>query len=158
MSEKRRSLTDILAGMDREQLQALCLRIAELDPHARNLMEQETARNTLASSASTARTAPIPAQVPIDVKAMRREIRAIHRGQGGSLDALLAQVSDLLVEGKVPSALAVLEVITDENVAEESFESWEGRDDWEDEPSEFFSQLGPMWAELLLSAALTAEE
>ena len=70
----------------------------------------------------------------------------------------LEQASTFLAAGDGRNALALLEALTDETVAEESFESWEGRDDWEDEPTGFFEELGPLWAEALLTAELTTTE
>jgi uncharacterized Zn finger protein len=149
-------LRDRLVGLDREQLQALLLTLAERDPGLTDLIEGDIALlAALPSAAATAQTAP---RASIDVKAIRREIRAIHRGQGGSLDALLKQAETFLVAGDHANALALLETLTDENVAEESFESWEGREDWEEEPTSFFDELGPIWAEALLSGALTKAE
>ncbi|MDQ5852114.1 MAG: SWIM zinc finger domain-containing protein, partial [Chloroflexota bacterium] len=56
------------------------------------------------------------------------------------------------------NALILLDALTDETVADESFERWEGREDWEDEPTSFFEALGPVWAEALLSTELTTQE
>ena len=111
--------------------------------------------------ADTFSGSPTPAPVQrtlVDTKAIRREVRAIHRGRGGSLDTLLQQARAFLAAGDGRNALALLEALTDETVAEESFESWEGREDWEDEPTGFFEELGPLWVEALLTAELTTTE
>ena len=107
---------------------------------------------------------------PVDMKAVRREIRAIRRGIGGSLDVLLQQVRTCLAADDPVTALNLLEVLADENVAELSFagwhepeiweegEGWEEREDRDDEPTGYFDELGPLWAKALLTRELPKAE
>jgi hypothetical protein len=140
-------------------LQTLLLKLVDREPYLADLLEAEIPPLTAAPDAASAPRTTLSAQhAPVDTKAIRRQVRAIHRGRGGSLDELLEQVRAFLAVGDGRTALALLEALTDETVAEESFESWEGREDWEDEPTDFFEELGPLWAEVLLSAELTTKE
>lgn len=157
--EQRPPLRDLLAGIDREGLQTLLLRLVEREPHLGDLLEGDIALLTPAPAAASApQVAPAAPRASLDTKAIRRQVRAIHRGRGGSLFDLLEQADAFLAAGDGGAALALLDALTDETVAEESFESWEGREDWEDEPTGFFAELGPLWAEALLNTDLTAQE
>lgn len=157
--EQRPPLRDLLAGVDRDGLQTLLLTLVDREPHLGDLLEGDIALLTPAPATETAPSvAQSPRRASVDTKAIRRQVRAIHRGRGGSLFELLEQAEAFLTAGDGPNALALLDALTDETVAEESFESWEGRDDWEDEPTGFFEELGPVWAEALLSTELTATE
>ena len=149
------ALSYILAGLDRDQLQALLLKLVEREPYLGNLLERDVALLTPTPISSPAASPP---RASLDTKAIRRQVRAIHNGRGGSLVALLEQVDAFLDAGDGRTALAALEALTDESVDDESFQSWEGNDHWEDEPSEFFRELGPLWANALLSTDLTEQE
>src|SRR5581483_4679895 len=150
---------DLLASLDRDGLQTLLLKLLEHEPHLSDLLEGEIALLTAASTGASMPGAALPTPAAsVDAKAIRRQVRAIHRGRGGSLFALLEQARAFLAANDGRNALALLEALTDETVAEESFESWEGREDWEDEPTGFFEELGPLWAEALLSTELSTTE
>jgi len=79
---------------------------------------------------------------------------------------LLQRVRAYLAAGDSANALALMEVLADEDVAELSFaswrepeiwaegEGWEEREDRDDEPTGFFVELGSLWAKALLIGAL----
>lgn len=155
MNEHRPRLRDLLTKLKRDELEILLLNLLDREPYLADWLEGEIA---VLTATSTPRTPPSAQRATVDTQAIRRQVRSIHRGRGGSLDELLEQARAFLAAGDYRAALALLEALTDQTVAEESFESWEGREDWEDEPTSFFEQLGPLWAEALLSAELTAAE
>jgi hypothetical protein len=162
--EAQLALESLLAGLKRDQLQSLLLKLAEHEPSLIVTMEKQVA---LLRSSSSQPTTPSPLTPPkpalvVDTKAIRRQVRSsIH-----SLDRLRsseaywhvgAVVNDIrqLVEqawalinaddGR--RALMVLEAIKEAYLSE-----WENLDDSDGEASGFFSDLGTAWTEAILSA------
>jgi len=66
---------------------------------------------------------------------------------------VLQPAQDFLTAGDGRNALAILEAVTEEYVAE-----WTTLDDSDGEVGGFFAELGPLWAEAILTADLTADE
>jgi uncharacterized Zn finger protein len=168
--ETRSTLESQLAGLNRDQLQALLLKLAEQAPSFISTIERQA---TLLQTSSSQPTTP-PQQatqkppIAVDTKAVRRQVRSsIH-----SLDRMrsseaywhvgavvneIGQLVDkawaLIEADDGRQALAVLEAITEEYMSE-----WENLDDSDGEASGFFSDLGTAWTEAVLSADLTSEE
>jgi uncharacterized Zn finger protein len=168
--DARPALESLLAGLNRDQLQALLLKLAEQEPSVVTTIErQATLLQTSASQSTTPpqQATPKPA-IAVDTKAVRRQVQAsIH-----SLDRMrsseaywhigpvvneIGQLVDkawaLIEADEGRQALAVLEAITEEYMSE-----WENLDDSDGEASGFFSDLGTAWTEAVLSADLTREE
>ncbi|MBI4493449.1 MAG: SWIM zinc finger domain-containing protein [Chloroflexi bacterium] len=169
--EQRPSLEDLLAGLDREQLQGLLLELAEQQPRLSNAIE---ARVSVLKAASPAAPAPMPearaqpARAPVDPQPFRRQVSALlhsldrmsgseaYYQVGGVVEGvrgLLRQARDLIEADDGRNALMVLEAITQEYLA-----GWESLDDSDGDASAFFEDLGIAWAEALLSADLTPPE
>jgi uncharacterized Zn finger protein len=162
-------LKDLLTGLDREQLQALLLQLAEREPAVIKVIEELVGASEPLSSKLTAfPTTASPRRTQIDAKAVRRQVRSILH----SLDrmrsseaywhvsAVVNEVRRLLEQGwtliqadDCRSALALLDAITDAYVSD-----WTNLDDSDGEASGFFRDLGPAWTEALLNADLSSTE
>lgn len=168
--ETRSALESLLSGLNRDQLQALLLKLAEQEPSIITTIEKQvTLLQTSASQPITPlqQATPKPA-VAVDTKAVRRQVRSsIHSlDRTRSSDAywhvgavvneigqLVEQAWALIKADDGRQALTVLEAITEEYMSE-----WENLDDSDGEVSGFFSDLGTAWTEAILSADLTREE
>ncbi len=177
--EERPTLEELLAGLDREQLRDLLLRLAANDPYVADEIERQSARsgerqialNQVTSDKSEPEVSPSAPQrrTPVDPRPIRRQVSGILH----SLDRmrpseaywnvssvvdqvrqLLHEVQDFIEAGDGRNALLLLEAITDEYVA-----GWTGLDDSDGFAGEFFSDLGAAWTEAGLAAdELTSEE
>jgi uncharacterized Zn finger protein len=164
--EERPSMQMLLAGLEREQLQALLLHLVEQQPVLADLVEAQVHRICLQPAADAA--APQPRHTPVDPNVFRRQVRTILR----SLDrmrsseaywhvgAVVNEVRQVLeqAQGFVAAwdgrnALAILEAITEAYVAD-----WAELDDSDGEASAFFEDLGAVWTEAVLTADLTTRE
>ncbi len=184
---ERPSIADLLAGLNRQQLQALLLRLTEYQPGLADLIEaqveslQSQPIGTKAGpaggpepSAQTGAAAeegtPSPRQrrTTVDATAYRRQVHALlhsldrqrrseaywHVGEVvGDVRQVLQQAQDFVTAGDGRNALAILEAITEEYLAE-----WTALDDSDGEAGGFFEDLGPVWTEALLTADLSADE
>lgn len=168
--EERPPLEALLAGLDREQLQTVLLNLSARDPSLADAIESQVILlESSAAAQQAAQTGGRPSrQTPVDPQPFRRQVHAalhsldrMRRSEaywhvGGVVDDLrqvLAQVRAFLDAGDGHNALAILEAITDEYV-----EEWEILDDSDGEASGFFADVGPVWAEALLTAELTPTE
>ena len=176
--EERKPVVDVLAGLSREQLQALLLRMIQFEPDLIDTIEAQvpllaatpTAAATSPTAAATSSTAqPQPARPTVDPKALRRQVRSLlgHGGGGGrswrgygyvgaavsAVSEVVAQAQQLIEAGDGRGALTALDILT-----EEFLSVWEGLDDSDGESVGFFEELGGLWAEALLTADLTTEE
>src|SRR5438067_10317933 len=173
--EERPPLDALLANLDRDQLRGLLLRLVEREPRLTDVVEGEIALLAAAPASgppAAAPTSPEPAarqrRTPVDVGAVRREVRALVRGLDrlrpsqaywevgatvGEVGGVLDQARAFIEADDGGTALAILEAITEEYLA-----LWEGLDDSDGEASGFFEELGSAWTEALLSADLTPEE
>jgi uncharacterized Zn finger protein len=167
--EPRPALPDLLAGLNRDQLQALVLELAERDPAAADLVE---ARVAMLAAAPPTEAAATPAaaprrRAPIDPQPVRRQMRDVMRPPRHGYEyaygrTVLAEAEEILKQpltfiagGDGANAIRLLEPITDEYV--EHFEDMIEFDD-EGEMTSFIPPLADAWAEALLSADLTADE
>ena len=168
--ETRSALESLLSGLNRDQLQALLLKLAEQEPSVITTIERQVP--LLQASASQPITplqqaTPKPA-VAVDTKAVRRQVRSsIHSldrmrsseaywhvgAVVNEIGQLVEQAWALIKADDGRQALTVLEAITEEYISE-----WENLDDSDGEVSGFFSDLGTAWTEAILSADLTREE
>lgn len=168
--EERKPVTEVLASLNREQLQALLLKLIQIEPELVDMIEAQVPFLAAApvSAATSSVSSPAPARPTVDAKALRRQVRSLlgHGGGGrswrgyGSVGAAASSVSDvvgqaeqLIEAGDGRAALTVLDILTDEFLS-----AWEELDDSDGESSEFFADLGAIWAEALLTGDLTAEE
>jgi uncharacterized Zn finger protein len=167
--EARPALPDLLAGLSRDQLQALVLDLAERDPAAADHVEARVAM--LAATAPTgAATSAEPAprrRAPVDPAPVRRQMREAmrpprHGYEYGYGQTVLAEAEEILKQpltfiagGDGANAIRLLEPITDEYV--DQFEHMIEFDD-EGEMTSFIPALAEAWAEALLSADLTPVE
>jgi uncharacterized Zn finger protein len=168
--ETRSALESLLSGLNRDQLHALLLKLAEQVPSVITTIERQTTLLQISASQPTTPpqlATPKPAIV-LDTKAIRRQVRSsIHSldrmraseayWHGGAVvneaGQLVEQAWALIKADDGRQALAVLEAITEEYMSE-----WENLDDSDGEASGFFSDLGTVWTEAILSADLTREE
>jgi uncharacterized Zn finger protein len=170
--EERPTLDQLLADLDREQLQGLLLHLAANDPYAADEIESQIALSQAAPDKTETVVSPKDApqrRTPIDSRPIRRQVSGILH----SLDRmrpseaywhvssvvdhvrqLLYQAQDFVEAGDGRNALLLLEAITDEYV-----EGWTCLDDSDGFAGEFFGDLGAAWIEAGLAADdLTPEE
>jgi uncharacterized Zn finger protein len=164
--EERPALQTLLAGLDREQLQTLLLRLVERQPHLTDVVEGQVPVFHVQPTAD----APTPRQrrTPIDPTPFRRQVRDLLH----SLDrmrrsdaywhvgAVVDQVRQVLVQAKGfvaagdgRHALAILDAITEAYVSD-----WVALDDSDGYADAFFEDLGAVWTEAILTADLTPAE
>jgi uncharacterized Zn finger protein len=159
MNEKRSGLEHQLANLSRDQLQSVLLKLTEHEPSLIAVIEGQVARFNPATS---------PNHPPIDPKAIRRQVRStIHSldrmrsseaywqigAVVGSVQHIVDEAWALIKADNGQDALIVLEAVTEEYLNE-----WENLDDSDGEASGFFTDLGPTWAEALLSVDLSSQE
>jgi len=170
MIEERLPLEKLLAGLNRDQLQSLLLKLVEREASLIDHIEAAVAfsRPTSPGAGTVPAPAAPPHRIEVDPKAVRRHVRSIIH----SLDRMrsseaywhisavvndvrrvLDQAWTLIKQDDGRNALVVLEAVTEEYLGE-----WENLDDSDGEASAFFSDLGAAWAEALLSADLTPKE
>jgi uncharacterized Zn finger protein len=167
--ETQLALESLLAGLNRDQLQTLLLKLTEQEPSLIATIEKQVALLRTSSQATTPSpvTPPKPAIV-VDTKAIRRQVRSSlpsldrmrsseaywHVGAVvNEIGQFVEQAWALIKADDGRQALTVLEAITEEYMSE-----WESLDDSDGEASGFFSDLGTAWTEAVLSADLTREE
>jgi uncharacterized Zn finger protein len=164
--EERPSMQTLLAGLEREQLQALLLHFIERQPELADVVEAQVHMVRM----QPARDASVPQQrrTPVDPNIFRRQVRTILH----SLDRMrsseaywhvgavvhevrqvLEQAQGFVAAGDGRNALAILEAITEAYVAD-----WAELDDSDGEASAFFEELGAVWTEAVLTADLTTRE
>ena len=174
--EERPHLPELLAGLDREQLQALVLKLAEYEPRVVPVIEAQIpllaphahAAGSPVPAAAPDGAPPGPVPTPVDPEAVRRQIRTLLRGLaqmrpseaygyvGGMVRAVsevLGQAQHLIEAGDGRGALVVVEAVTEEYLV-----GWEMLDDSDGYASDFFRELGEVWTEALLSGDLNAQE
>ena len=168
--EERLPLPQLLGGLDRDQLQALLLKVAEYEPRIAAVIESQVALLAAEPSPPPSRSSKIrslPTRAPVDARALRQQVRALLRSLErmrpsqayGYVSGVVAAVSDILGRAKQlleggdgHGALVVLEAVTEEYLA-----GWELLDDSDGEASDFFRELGAVWTEALLTAELSAK-
>jgi uncharacterized Zn finger protein len=173
--EEQPALESLLAGLDREQLQALVLRLAGQQPGLADAIEAQVqslqVEATTDSGRPTADSGPQTAEhqrrTPVDSTAYRRQVRTILHSLdrmrsseaywhiGSVVDEVrqvLDQAWDFVEAGDGHNALTILEAITGAYIAD-----WTILDDSDGYASAFFEDLGPVWTEALLTADLSRE-
>lgn len=168
--EERPPLEQLLSGLNRDQLQGLLLVLAEEEPRLAAAIESRIALVTATSPATVSESEmPSPARrTPVDPTPFRRQVRESLRsvdyrrsseaywqvGEAVSgVRRVLDQAWDFTKAGDGRNALVVLEAITEEYLA-----GYESLDDSYGDVGDLLRDLGPAWAEALLSAELTSEE
>ena len=182
---QRPSVADLLAGLKRQQLQALLLRLSEDQPGLADLIETQVQsvvgenlsptpagapQPSAQTGAAAAEGAPAPRQrrTAVDANAYRRQVHALLH----SLDRLRASEAYWHVGSVVNEVRQVLQPAQDflkagdghnalvilEAVTEEYLAEWTTLDDSDGEAGGFFEDLGPVWTEAILTADLTADE
>lgn len=154
---------ELLAGLDAETLRGLLGSLlaahGELIPWFETQITLRAARSRPAAQ-SSARTPGVPARSAVDMNAIRRQVRYQMRGSddyyGGDmvrgLHTILAQAVQALDANDGENALAIAGAIADETIP-----GWEPYDS-DDEFGEWFSSLGAVMAEALLTADLPEAE
>jgi uncharacterized Zn finger protein len=158
----RPPLAELLAGLDREQLQSLLVRLAEQDSATADRIDALVAAPFSAEAAAPAAgiaTTPAPGRrTAVDATLFRQQLRRIFRSQHSDdylayesiladLAPLVAQIQAFLDGDDAQSALPLLEALTDEYS-----EAWVDYDDSDGELGGFFDELGALWAAALLGA------
>jgi len=167
--EERPPVAEMLARLNRDQLQALVLKLVERHPDLTDWIEgQVTTVQSTPAEAAGGTSQPHQRQTPIDTAAIRRQVRYALRSLDRMRDSeaywhvgevvdevgqVLDQAWAFVEAGDGRNALAVLEALTEEYVAD-----WTVLDDSDGEASGFFQDLGPAWTEAILTADLTSEE
>jgi uncharacterized Zn finger protein len=168
--EARPSVEELVADLDRDQLRALVVKLAEANPLLGDAIERALVLVQVGQGRTPSPSAPAsqPRRTAVDVKPFRRQVRAALHGLDRmssseaywQVGAVVSEVRGVLDEawafvkaGDGASALAILDGITEEYV-----DGWEMLDDSDGEASGFFEDLGPAWAEALLTADLTPAE
>jgi uncharacterized Zn finger protein len=182
--ETRPALNELLAELDRAQLQALLVSLAERDPELADAIERQAALVRLANAAPQARQAGGSARrSPIDQEAIRRQVRSIvhsaardryddrygyyddesdpGEGIATQVREIVGQAERFTAGGDARSALAILEALTDEylNGYRSLYEEYEEMyGEYEGAASDLFMELADAWAEAILSADFSADE
>jgi uncharacterized Zn finger protein len=164
--EQRAPLAGLLASLDRDQLVALLLRLAETRPDLVDTIEAFAV--VPAGGVAGGHPGARARAMPLDGQVYRRQVSAAvhslrrmrssdaYRQVGGVVSevrAVAEQARPFLEAGDGRSALVILEAVTDEYV-----EIWTELDDSDGYAGEWFGEVDGLWAEALLSADLTPEE
>ena len=166
--EERPPIEDLLAGLDRDQLQALVLKLAERQPDLVDFIELHAESLQTQAGEPSSESAPRQRHTPLDPASFRRQVRYILHsldhmrpseaywhvgGVVNEVRQVLDQAWDFIEAGDGRNALVILEAITEEYV-----KGWLVLDDSNGEASGFFQDLGAAWTEALLVADLSQEE
>ena len=167
---ERPTLQDLLAGLDREQLHALLLELAERDPLLADSIENKVSVLQADSdqTISQRQSDSGPGGTSADQESLRRRIRSIVHGVGHTrssetywrvaavvdeLNGVVEQAWSYIADGDARNALDILEVFTDEFVT-----SWQKLDTSDGEIGDLVYEVGQAWTEAILSAGLPADE
>lgn len=179
--ERRLPLAELLAGLDREQLVAVLLRLADDEPALVDAIEDQLVPKA-AHGAALVQLPAVAADAPaggaaveaggvtptrrtaVDVEGFKRQLRRVFRSQRvddylayegilADLEPMVAQIRGFLDGDDARSALPLLEVLTDD-----FSDAWVDFDDSDGELGGFFDKLGELWAEALLASNLKQAE
>jgi uncharacterized Zn finger protein len=170
--EERPETEDLLAALDRNQLQALLLAVLERHPDLVEWLEAKAQalppRPTHGPSGPGALLAPLARADPAALRRMARAaMRSVDRPRrydeydafagaiAGELAGVLQEIEPWIEAGDGRTALALLEGVTEECIS--GWESVHPYDD-EGEGSSLFETLARLWTEALLSADLAPKE
>jgi uncharacterized Zn finger protein len=168
--EEQPPLDQTLAALDRDQLQALLLALAERHPDLADAIEAlALAASMRAAPADAAEPAgPRTRQTALDPKPFRRQVQAaLHSldrmrpseaywqvgGVVGEVLAIAAQARPFIDAGDGRNALVILEAVTQEYV-----DGWFNLDGSDGDTADAFSDLGALLTEAILTADLTPAE
>lgn len=155
------ALEEVLAKLEKEELEDLLLKLAQRDPSLTEIIEAELAL----SASSEAR--------PVSADAIRRRLRASIHGTGymepygdygygaGDLDEarrILEGAWSLIRAEDAPGALPVLEAIIEEYLESLDGPDWEMIGDYGGELLDFLEEVGAALTEVLLHVELTPHE
>lgn len=160
-ADSRPPLAEMLELLDRGQLRALLLELADQIPRLSDQIETALSVIRLPATPNGA------ASVVVDTRALRRGVRnAIQAGNNwdeeydedgygviGDIVELAEQARPALETGDGRAALAILEAVTDE-----LSKHWEILDESGGEASSFFDHTLSLWSEALLDPSLSAGE
>lgn len=164
--EARPDMNTLLAGLEREPLQALLVHLVERQPELADVIEEQVHRFHLQATADT--PAPRQRHTSVDASAFRRQVRAalrsVERMRSSEaywhvgavvheVQQVLEQAQGFVTAGDGHNALAILEAITEAYVTD-----WVELDDSDGEAGAFFAELGAVWTEAVLTADLSAKE
>ncbi len=167
----RSPLAETLAALDRSQLQAILLELADRIPRLGDAIEAALPYVALAAAGSVASpaTAGHPRPATVNTRALRQSVRSAMRSRGGwdeedyygedgygvvdDIIQLADQARPALDAGDGRAALAVLEAVTDE-----FSKHWEMLEETGEETGAFFDGTASLWIEALLDSGLGAEE
>jgi uncharacterized Zn finger protein len=185
--EERPSIESLLAGLDREQLQALVLKLAEHQPHLANEVEMQVPSlqlrppaassdlsggpgASIAAGAAAEEKRPAPGQrrTAVSATVYGQQVSAILH----SLDHMRSSEAYWHVSSVVDGVRQMLEQVQDfigvgdgrsalailEAITKAYMVGWLNLDDSDGYASAFFDDLGPVWTEALLTADLTPKE
>ncbi|GAB4424789.1 MAG: hypothetical protein OHK0015_03990 [Chloroflexi bacterium OHK40] len=156
----RPPLAELLAGLDRGQLEGLLLRLAAQDAELIERIDALIAATATGAAALAVASEPVKGvglaagrRTAVDATAFRQQIRRIFRAERpddymayasilANLEPLVAQIQAFLDGDDAQSALPLLEALTDEYS-----EGWVDYDESEGELGGFFDELGALWAE-----------
>ncbi len=156
----RKELAELLAGLNREQMLALLVKLAEETPELRDWLEAEIALPVAAAKEK----AKAPKRKKVDVQVYRRQTRSIlhsldhmraseaywHVGDlAGGLRGVQDKAMTFLDAGDAEPALEILLALLDE-----SQDSFEDIDDSDGELGDFLNGVGEKLAEVILSLDL----
>jgi uncharacterized Zn finger protein len=166
---ERTPIDSLLSGLDQEALVGLLTDLLATHPHLADWVEARiSARESAKQIESEAAGRPRQRQTVLDPKPFQRQVRSILRGlgqmrpseaywaTGGTVDGVrevMMQAQPFLEAGDGRNALVILEAVADEYV-----DTWYEFDDSDGELGALFAELGPMFAEALLSADLSPAE
>ncbi|MDG4559599.1 MAG: SWIM zinc finger family protein [Candidatus Contendobacter sp.] len=161
--EIRSPLAEKLAALDRSQLQALVLELADRIPRLSDMIEATLPYVTFTGPTGSA----APTAASVDTRALRQSVRGALRSRGGwdedydedsygvvdDVIELAERARSVLDVGNGRAALAILEAITDE-----FSKHWEMLEETGEETSVFFDGTAALWIEALLDPSLSADE
>ena len=163
---ERTPVDSLLSGLDREALSSLLIDLLAVHPHLVDWVEARiAAQEGTRQIESEAAAGPRQRQTTLDPKPFRRQVRSILRGlrqmrpseaywaASGTVDQVrevMMQAEPFLEAGDGRNALIILEAVADEYV-----DTWFEFDDSDGDLGAFFGELGPMFAEAILSADLS---
>ena len=132
---------------------------------AQQALTSTIAAGTVATISANTQQKP-PATVPLDAKAVQKQVRSALRGVSRVevADQMLAQVETMLAAGEGRNALTLLDALTDEFIGSlpdpderygyDNYDSDEG----DDESYGWLEAVGAVWAEVILSVDLSQDE
>ncbi len=160
---ERQPVSDLLAGLGRDELLGLLIGLLAEQPRLADWVEMRVAAKA-ASGEAEATGQPRQRQTPIDPAPFRKQAQYLMRGfdrmdyhaAGGIADQmseLINQARPFVEAGDGRNALLILEA-----VAEPYVDHWFEFDDSDGELGSVFADFGSLFAEAILSADLSPEE